>query len=329
MTYPIRRRSGDRVDVGDVLVAEQDPARGRLDQPVDHPQDGGLAAAGRPDQDDQLAGRHVEGQVADGDGAVGVHLADALEPDRRRGGSVHPCPLWSVGPRPSRPTTRATRGSRGSTSARTSTLSPPRCEQHVALTLAAVGDRRADRRSRWRSLAYQVRWLAGPILGITGVLYTIPSLALFALLGPILGLSFSTVLIGLVLYALLAIVRNALTGLRQVPAEVRDAAAGHGVRPARSAVAGRAAAGAARHPDRAAASPPSPRWPWSRSARWSASAASATLILTGFNNNFYKPQIIDRHDRLRRARAHPRPDPARRSAGWSCRGPGGGRREPS
>jgi osmoprotectant transport system permease protein len=47
-------------------------------------------------------------------------------------------------------------------------------------------------------------------------------------LGPVLGLTFETVLIGLVLYALLMIVRNALTGLQQVPAEVRDAARGMG-----------------------------------------------------------------------------------------------------
>jgi osmoprotectant transport system permease protein len=73
-----------------------------------------------------------------------------------------------------------------------------------------------------------VSWLSGPILSVSGVLYTIPSLALFALLGPLLGLTFQTALVGLVLYALLAIVRNALTGLRQVPPEVRDAAKGMG-----------------------------------------------------------------------------------------------------
>ena len=100
-------------------------------------------------------------------------------------------------------------------------------EQHVSLTLAtivvatAIGVPLAV-------VAYKVSWLSGPILGLSGVLYTIPSLALFALLGPILGLTFSTVLIGLVLYALLMIVRNALTGLQQVPAEVRDAARGMG-----------------------------------------------------------------------------------------------------
>jgi osmoprotectant transport system permease protein len=78
-------------------------------------------------------------------------------------------------------------------------------------------------------LAYWIRPLTGPILALSGVLYTIPSLALLALLAPVLGATNRvTVLIALVLYALLLLVRNALTGLTQVPAEVRDAAAGMG-----------------------------------------------------------------------------------------------------
>lgn len=78
-------------------------------------------------------------------------------------------------------------------------------------------------------LAYWWRPLTGPILALSGVLYTIPSLALLALLAPLVGTTTPTaVVIALVLYALLVIVRNALTGLTQVPAEVRDAAAGMG-----------------------------------------------------------------------------------------------------
>jgi osmoprotectant transport system permease protein len=78
-------------------------------------------------------------------------------------------------------------------------------------------------------LAYWIRPLTGPILALSGVLYTIPSLALLALLAPVLGATNrATVLIALVLYALLLLIRNALTGLTQVPAEVRDAAAGMG-----------------------------------------------------------------------------------------------------
>jgi len=77
-------------------------------------------------------------------------------------------------------------------------------------------------------VAYRVSWLTGPILALSSVLYTIPSLGLFAVLAPFLGLYASTVVIGLVLYALLVIVRNTLTGLGQVPVEIRDAARGMG-----------------------------------------------------------------------------------------------------
>ncbi|MEU2615559.1 ABC transporter permease [Micromonospora sp. NPDC007271] len=76
--------------------------------------------------------------------------------------------------------------------------------------------------------AYWFRSLAGPILALTGVLYTIPSLALFAFLAPYLGIGAITVLSVVALYALLVIVRNALAGLQQVPPEVREAAEGMG-----------------------------------------------------------------------------------------------------
>src|SRR5258705_2874925 len=100
-------------------------------------------------------------------------------------------------------------------------------QQHVELTVAAVAVA-AVLGIPLAVLAHRVRWLSAPILSLTGVLYTIPSLALFALLSPFLGLKFRTALVGLVLYALLAVVRNALTGLRQVPADVREAPQGMG-----------------------------------------------------------------------------------------------------
>jgi osmoprotectant transport system permease protein len=77
-------------------------------------------------------------------------------------------------------------------------------------------------------VAYWIRPLTGPILALSGVLYTIPSLALLALLAPLIGASRTSVLIALVLYALLVVVRNALAGLTQVPGDVKDAAAGMG-----------------------------------------------------------------------------------------------------
>jgi osmoprotectant transport system permease protein len=78
-------------------------------------------------------------------------------------------------------------------------------------------------------VSYWWRPLTGPILALSGILYTIPSLALLALLAPAVGTTSDTaILIALVLYALLVLVRNSLAGLTQVPGEVRDAAAGMG-----------------------------------------------------------------------------------------------------
>lgn len=77
-------------------------------------------------------------------------------------------------------------------------------------------------------LIYRRRWLTGPIIQITGILYTIPSLALFAFLVPFTGLSLATAEIGLVSYTLLILIRNILAGLDGVPSEVREAADGMG-----------------------------------------------------------------------------------------------------
>ena len=71
--------------------------------------------------------------------------------------------------------------------------------------------------------------LSGPILGLSGVLYTIPSLALISLLWPVFGLSPWTVIIALAVYALLVVLRNIVVGLQQVPPDVLDAAAGMGL----------------------------------------------------------------------------------------------------
>jgi osmoprotectant transport system permease protein len=70
--------------------------------------------------------------------------------------------------------------------------------------------------------------LYGPILGISGVLYAIPSIALFVLFIPITGLSLLTAEIALVSYTLVILVRNIVTGLRGVPADVIEAARGMG-----------------------------------------------------------------------------------------------------
>ena len=71
----------------------------------------------------------------------------------------------------------------------------------------------------------------GPITWITGTLYTIPSLALFALLIPYTGLTVLTAEIGLVGYTLLIFINNIVRGIRGVPADVREAAVGMGYTP--------------------------------------------------------------------------------------------------
>ncbi|HTL84769.1 MAG TPA: ABC transporter permease [Acidimicrobiia bacterium] len=71
----------------------------------------------------------------------------------------------------------------------------------------------------------------GSVIVSTGVLYTIPSLAAFALLLPYTGLSHLTAIIPLAAYSLLILVRNMVTGLREVPADVQDAAIGLGYSP--------------------------------------------------------------------------------------------------
>ncbi len=71
------------------------------------------------------------------------------------------------------------------------------------------------------------------VMGGSALLYTIPSLALFALLIPVVGLGRAPAIIGLVSYSLLIMVRNIATGLREVPADVVEAARGMGFGPGR------------------------------------------------------------------------------------------------
>jgi osmoprotectant transport system permease protein len=78
-------------------------------------------------------------------------------------------------------------------------------------------------------LAHRRRWLTGPIIGVTGALYTVPSVAAFFLLLPITGRGNLTAIVALVAYTLLILFRNITTGLRNVPADVIDAARGMGL----------------------------------------------------------------------------------------------------
>jgi osmoprotectant transport system permease protein len=104
----------------------------------------------------------------------------------------------------------------------------PALVEHILLTVTAVGIGAAL--SFALALAAHRRgWLATPVVLVTGLLYTIPSLALFQLLVPFTGLSRTTAEIALVSYTLLILFRNMLAGLAGVPADVRDAARGMGM----------------------------------------------------------------------------------------------------
>jgi osmoprotectant transport system permease protein len=104
--------------------------------------------------------------------------------------------------------------------------------QHVILTVVAIAIGFAVS-VPLTVFVRRFRHTEGAVIGLTSVLYGIPSVALFAVLVPFTGLSSTTVEVGLVTYTLVIFVRNTLAGLDAVPADVLDAAAGMGMGPAR------------------------------------------------------------------------------------------------
>ena len=99
--------------------------------------------------------------------------------------------------------------------------------EHIQLTVIAVGI------GLLISLpvgiyVYLHRRAFPPVTAFTGILYTIPSLALFAFLVPYTGFSYVTAEIGLVSYTLLILIRNVVAGLQGVPDDAKDAARGMG-----------------------------------------------------------------------------------------------------
>jgi osmoprotectant transport system permease protein len=87
----------------------------------------------------------------------------------------------------------------------------------IALALALVAVRRPG--------------TIGPVTAVTGLLYAIPSLAAFAVLIPVTGLSLLTAVIPLTAYTLLILYANTVAGLRSVPPDVREAADAMGYTP--------------------------------------------------------------------------------------------------
>jgi osmoprotectant transport system permease protein len=100
--------------------------------------------------------------------------------------------------------------------------------EHVYLTLVSVGIGFTIA-FVLALIAHRQRWLTGPIVGVTGVLYTVPSIAAFLLLLPLTGRGNTTAIIALVSYTLLIIFRNVTAGLNNVPDEMKDAGRGMGL----------------------------------------------------------------------------------------------------
>lgn len=80
-------------------------------------------------------------------------------------------------------------------------------------------------------LSHRRRWLIPPFIAGTGVLYTIPSVAFFILLLPIIGRGTVTGIVALTAFTLQIIYRNIVAGLANVPAGAKDAGLGMGMTP--------------------------------------------------------------------------------------------------
>lgn len=100
--------------------------------------------------------------------------------------------------------------------------------QHVFLTVVSVAIGFAISFAL-ALIAHRRRWLIAPITQITGILYTLPSIAVFFLLLPLTGRGNVTAIVALVAYSLLIIFRNITAGLDNVPSETKDAGRGMGL----------------------------------------------------------------------------------------------------
>lgn len=109
-----------------------------------------------------------------------------------------------------------------------SSMFGPALVQHVRLTVIAVGVGFLIA-FPLALLAHFRRRLVKPLGGLTSFLYTIPPMALFTLLVPVFGLSVLTAEIALVSYTLMVLFKSSLTGLGEVPEEVRRAGEGMGL----------------------------------------------------------------------------------------------------
>lgn len=103
--------------------------------------------------------------------------------------------------------------------------------EHLILTVLAMGLGLLVS-ALLAAIILRFRWMTTPITATTSLLYTLPSVALFALLAPVFGnLSRWTAVLPLTAYTLLILVTNTVAGFLSVPQPVRDAADGMGMSP--------------------------------------------------------------------------------------------------
>jgi osmoprotectant transport system permease protein len=100
--------------------------------------------------------------------------------------------------------------------------------EHVLISLTALAIAAAISLALGIWAARRPRVFAAT-LAVTGVLYTIPTLAFLALLIPLVGLGKTNVIIAMVAFSLVIMTRNVATGIREVPADIVEAAKGMGM----------------------------------------------------------------------------------------------------
>ena len=107
--------------------------------------------------------------------------------------------------------------------------------QHLGVVLIALGVGTVIAVALGIVVARRPR-LRSVVLGASGLVMTIPSFAMYALLVPVLGLGWTSVIVALALYSLLPIVRNTVTGLLGVDPAIVESAKGVGMGPVRRLV---------------------------------------------------------------------------------------------
>jgi len=104
----------------------------------------------------------------------------------------------------------------------------PRVVEHIELTAIAIAVGFVIAFAA-ALIAYRYSRFELPFANVSALFYTIPSIAFFQIMVPVTGIGWLTIEIALVSYTLLILFRNTLTGLREVPAEAKEAAEGMGL----------------------------------------------------------------------------------------------------